>query len=163
MKAKLSALSIRIAFKLTEFLVLRKWKMSCWESSKNPEMDTLTFSENWVKIPNPKWPTVHRFLKPRENISETKTNHMVDFDQKKKTGKKVSLLWPIVHCSDEQNLHKILPIPIFGHRVSKSCQICASFSLKTVNLKLKPNKICTMGRFLENFNKNFTKTGGFCY
>jgi hypothetical protein len=56
--------------------------MSCWESSKNPEMDTLTFSENWVKILNPKWPTVHRFLKPRENISETKTNHWLILTKK---------------------------------------------------------------------------------
>jgi hypothetical protein len=61
--------------------------MSCWESSKNPEMDTLTFSEKLVKIPNPKWPTVHRFLKPRENISETKTKPLVDFDQKKQEKK----------------------------------------------------------------------------
>jgi hypothetical protein len=50
-------------------------------------MDTLTSLENWVKILNPKWPTVHRFLKPRQNISETKTNHMVDFDQKKQEKK----------------------------------------------------------------------------
>jgi hypothetical protein len=96
---------------------------------------------------------VHHFLKPRENISEPKLT--TGWFWPEKAGKKDSLFWPIVHCSDERNLHKILPIPIFGHRVSKSCQICASFALNTVNLKLKPNKICTMGRFLENCHTEY--------
>ncbi len=37
----------------------------------------LTPLQNWVKIPNPEWPTVHCLLKPHQNISNYKTTELL--------------------------------------------------------------------------------------